>query len=214
MSPRMSLVSVLLLLVLLPLTQARGFGGSEAEQLAGGEAGERDYHITVGAGTGGLYGGLYGVGTELGYGQVSLVVSGGYDIPSLNYAIGNGSSALSEMSLGEIQSFVWRAGMKVYLAGDEMMFRPHLAALVGPLLAYEIDWYGKRMSGTYLSFGGAAGCDYDPGARSGVIFTMGLSAFLLTHSVPEEAVEPIRFKLDKDLPFIHVRAVAGMNYRF
>lgn len=188
---------------------------SEAERLAMESAMLRPWHMTVGAGTGDLYGGLYGASAELGIWQISLVAAGGFDFARYTFS----RYPLEDMENGVPHDdfdheFVWRAGLKGYLAGEEMKFRPFLAALAGPLMTFDYEWDGERRSGTYLSFGGATGFDYDFGAPRGFVATVGISAFLLTHSISKTDADRIQAVKNDEVGFIYPKLVGGLNYRF
>lgn len=190
------------------------YGLSEAEKLAMDGAMLRPWHVTVGAGIGDLYGGIYGVGAEGGIWQISLIASGGSDFATYTFSRNYMGEVTSDIENDPGMEFIWRAGLKGYLAGEEMKFRPFLAALAGPLMAFNYEWFGEKRSGTYLSFGAATGFDYDLGAPRGFVATLGLSAFLLTHTISESDAERIRASRNEDVAFIHPKLVGGLNYRF
>lgn len=191
---------------------------SEAERLAGLDSEIRDWQVTAGVGTGALYGGIYGAGIEAGYKEIALFGSLGPDwaVEHSAYSDGWSGQLVKSMEPGVVpeQEIVWRAGVKGYLAGEEMKFRPFVAAMVGPLMAYKINYNGELHSGKFTSFGLAAGCDWDPGAARGIVLSLGLSAFALTNNITGDELDLVRMVHKGDLPFINADLVAGLNYRF
>jgi hypothetical protein len=183
---------------------------SQEEMLAGYDQPTLPFTLAIGAGTGPFYGDLYGMGGEIGYGPVSLVVSGGMGTPTYNFEEIDGSGA----SVGLNDKFLWRVGIKGYLGAEESRFRPFLGAVFGPLYVYNINWYGDKYDGTFSSIGGVAGCDWDPGDRGGITFSLGLSAFILTSKVPEGPAAAIRIVKDEEAQFVYPSLLLGMNYRF
>lgn len=182
----------------------------DAVRLAQGEGFERPYYATVGAGTGSLYGGKYGMGAEFGYEQVSLVVGAGMDLPAYDFTVADGPDAKSPAP----PSFNWRLALKGYLGGEEMRFRPFLAALYGPLKIYDIDWYGRHYSGTKNCFGAAAGFDYDPFGKRGILLTAGISAMAKTSTVPDSVDNIVEDQKGSPTAFIYPWIEAAVGYRF
>lgn len=187
----------------------------EAERLARGEGPDRSYYATVGAGTGDLYGGLYGLQGELGYSQLSIVGAWGVSYPSENFHFGDGG--LDKVSPAATST--WRIGLKGYLAGEDLTLRPYVSALYGPILPYRLQVYDYVRDGKFNCFGIATGVDYDPGDKRGIVFTVGGSMFALMRTVPADDEELYRsFKKlnneDQKIPFLYLSIVAGMNYRF
>ena len=183
----------------------------EAQRLADGYEDYRPYYFGVGAGAGALYGGVLGAGLEAGYGQVGLVGAAGMAIPHYSGSLAYGEKAGSP---DDSKRFSWRVGLKGYLAGEEMSFRPYLAALYGPVWVYEMRWFGEELSGVYDLIGGAAGLDWELGSRRGFSLTLGVEVFPLTRTVPETHEMAYKEMRHEELPFLVGSLIGGLNYRF
>lgn len=183
----------------------------EAQRLASGYEDYKPYYFGAGVGSGALYGGVLGGGLEVGYGQIGLVAAGGMAIPSYSGSLAYGEDAGSP-SVSKKMS--WRVGLKGYLAGEEISFRPYLAALYGPVWVYEMRWFGKELSGVYDLFGGAAGLDWEIGKRRGFSLTLGLELFPLMRTVPEAHEMAYKEMRHEELPFLVGNLIGGLNYKF
>lgn len=183
----------------------------EAQRLAEGYEDYKPYYIGVGGGTGALYGGVLGGGLEVGYGQVGLVASGGMGFPNYSGSLADGEDADSP---DDSKRFSWRVGLKGYLAGEEMSFRPYLAALYGPVWVYEMRWFGQELSGVYDLPGASAGLDWELGSRRGFSITFGGEVFPLTRTVPELHERAYKEMRREDLPFLVWNLIGGLNYKF
>lgn len=205
-SPRFAFVA----LMCLSVSAAFGFD-EEAQRLASGYEDYKPYYFGVGGGSGSLYGGILGAGLEAGYGQVGLVAAAGLGIPNYTGSLANGEDA---SSFNVPNRLSWRVALKGYLAGEEMSFRPYLAALYGPVWVYEMRWFGEELSGVYNLLGASAGLDWEIGSRRGFSLTLGLEVFPLTRTVPETHEMAYKQMRHEELPFLVGYLVGGLNYRF
>lgn len=183
----------------------------EAQRLADGYEDYKPYYFGGGAGTGALYGGVLGAGLEVGYGQVGLVAAAGMGFPSYSGSLAYGEKAGSP---DDSKRFSWRVGLKGYLAGEEMSFRPYLVALYGPVWVYQMNWFGEELSGVYDLLGASAGLDWELGSRRGFSLTLGVEVFPLTRTVPETHEMAYKEMRHEELPFLVGSLIGGLNYRF
>ncbi len=162
-----------------------------------------NFFIKAGLGTGANYGGWWGLGTEVGYGIISLTAGVGKIYA--NTMVGN-----KNIELGETGKFGWQVGLRLYFNAEENNFRPSLGINYGRVYPYVIYSKDGKVDGLYNAVTPCILFENKFGAKQKVGITYGIGP-VIHKKIPEADKAAIKIIKGDDLR-INLSLILGINF--
>lgn len=189
-------------LFLLCMLTVSAFSQEEADLYYGIQQ-NNNFFVKTGFGTGATYGGWWGLGTEVGYGIISLTAGVGKIYA--NTMVGK-----DKIDIGETGKFGWQVGLRLYFNAEENKFRPSLGVNFGKVYPYVINSEDGRIDGLYNAVTPCILFENKFGKKQKVGITYGIGP-VIHKKIPEEDKEIIKIIEGDDLK-INLSLVFGINF--